>query len=95
MFPVILKASEESSFIDNTADLAPAQTQELFPYDEKLENSLCTLLNLVNQDGSSQVKAAFGEFLNYVEGLEKTIKQLNQSKPRTLSWVETGTITVN
>lgn len=99
MFPLILKAADEPIAIDTSAmgnTPAPVQqTQELFPYDEGLENALGTLLALVNQDGKPETRAAFGEFLGYVERLEKTLKQQWQNQPRQLTWVETGTITLN
>lgn len=97
MFPLILKAADEPLAID-TADFAalqqPVQSQDLFPFDERLDEALSTLLAVVNRDGSSQARAAFGDFLGYVESLEKTIKQHYQHQPRHLTWVETGTITL-
>lgn len=95
MYPVILKATEDNTFFNANGQQPDPRSEDLFPYDEKLESALCTLLTLVQADGSDPVKAAFGDFLNYVEGLEKTIKRQYQATPRVLTWVETGTITVS
>ena len=98
MYSLILKAADEPLNLDNTPLDVPAATttsQELFPYDERLEESLGTLLALVNQDGRPETRAAFGEFLSYVERLEKTLKQQWQHQPRRLTWIETGTLTLN
>lgn len=101
MFPLILKAADEPLAIDTIEaacqgqSQASAQSQDLFPYDEGLDEALSTLLATVNRDGSPEVRAAFGSFLGYVERLEKTIKQHYQHQPRHLTWVETGTITLN
>ncbi len=101
MFPLILKAADEPLAIDTLEasamgqSVAAEQSQDLFPYDEGLDEALSTLLAAVNRDGSTEARAAFGEFLGYVERLEKTIKQSFQHQPRQLTWIETGTITLN
>lgn len=97
MFPLILKAADEP-LARETPDfenaLRPTTAEDLFPYDEGLDEALSTLLATVNRDGSPESRAAFGDFLSYVERLEKTLKQHYQHQPRQLTWIETGTITL-
>lgn len=101
MFPLVLKAADdlltrEVDFSSSDSAETPVAGQtNLFPYDEQLDEALSTLLSVVNQNGTPEARAAFGDFLGYVERLEKTIKHHHQHQSTVLTWVETGTITLN
>jgi len=92
---MILRASEEAYVADNTGAEQLAQSQTLFPFDEKLEEALCKLVALVNEQNKPEIRAAFGEMLNYVDMLEREIKRQFEQKSKQLTWTSAGVFTLN
>jgi hypothetical protein len=95
MQPMILRASEEAYVADNAGAEQLAQTQTLFPFDEKLEEALCKLVALVNEQNKPEIRAAFGEMLNYVDMLEREVKRQFEQKSKQLTWTSSVVFTLN
>ena len=92
---MILKASEESYLADNAGSEQSPQSQTLFPFDEKLEEALCRLVALVNEQNKPEIRSAFSEMLNYVDTLEREVKRQFEQKSRQLNWTSAGVFTLN